>query len=189
MSEQALSPEQRQTLLEVARTSIDHGLVHGRPLQVDADEFEDALRTPRASFVTLKLDGQLRGCIGRLVSDIPLVVGVARNSYAAAFEDPRFDPVTELQSRSLSIHISVLTEPKPMSFTDEADLLRQIRPGVDGLVLESGRRRGTFLPAVWQTLPEPEHFLSQLKVKAGLPTDAWPSDVRVLRYTCESMAS
>ncbi len=189
MSEQTLNPEQRQTLLDIARTSISHGLAHGRAYPVGVDGFNEPLTARRASFVTLKHHDQLRGCIGRLVADTPLVVSVSRNAYAAAFEDPRFDPVTELQSRELSIHISVLSRAEPMSFTSEADLLDQLRPGIDGLVLESGRCRGTFLPAVWQTLPEPERFLAQLKVKAGLPPDAWPSDVRVQRYTSESVES
>ncbi len=187
MTQQTLNPDERATLIEVARTSISQGLLNGRALSVDPDQFKGGLTAVRASFVTLKITGQLRGCIGRLEPDGPLVCGVARNAYAAAFQDPRFDAVTDMESRELAIHISVLTRPEPMAFEDEADLLRQIRPGVDGLVLEAGRCRGTFLPAVWETLREPEKFLSQLKVKAGLHPDAWPSDVCVLRYTSESV--
>lgn len=187
MTEQTLNPDECATLIEVARTSISHGLLHGRALVVDAAGFNGGLIEPRASFVTLKIAGQLRGCIGRLEPDGPLICGVANNAFAAAFRDPRFDPLTELESRELDIHISVLSVPEPMTFEDEADLLRQIRPGLDGLVLEAGRCRGTFLPAVWESLSDPETFLSQLKVKAGLHPDTWPSDVRVLRYTSESV--
>lgn len=186
MADTTLSPSDQTILLDVARTSIGHGLAHGKPYSADPQRFDGVLAEPRASFVTLKIDGQLRGCIGRLEPNGPLVCGVAHNAYAAAFQDPRFDPLTEPESRQVRIHISVLSAPTPMVFTDEEDLLRQLRPGVDGLVLEAGRCRGTFLPAVWQTLPEPRQFLGQLKVKAGLHPDAWPSDAQVSRYTSES---
>ena len=186
MLDTTLSPSDQTILLDVARTSIGHGLAHGKPYEADPQQFDGVLTEPRASFVTLRIDGQLRGCIGRLEPDAPLICGVARNAFAAAFQDPRFSPLTEPESRHVSIHISVLTVPVPMMFTGEDDLLSQLRPGVDGLVLEAGRCRGTFLPTVWQTLPEPRKFLEQLKVKAGLHPDAWPADARVLRYTSES---
>tara|TARA_R110002111_G_scaffold118695_2_gene181364 strand:+ start:516 stop:1085 length:570 start_codon:yes stop_codon:yes gene_type:complete len=186
MPTQSISQEDRASLLEVARASISHGLTHRRPLAVDPDTFADGLARPGASFITLRIEGQLRGCIGRMEATGPLVRSIAQNAYAAAFEDPRFDPLTEPEYARIDVHVSVLTEPAPMRFKDEGDLLRQLRPGVDGLVLETGRCRGTFLPAVWETLTEPKHFLDQLKVKAGLHPDAWPEDVRVLRYTCES---
>jgi uncharacterized protein len=185
MTTQLIPARDRAALIEVARASIGHGLVHREPLAVDPADFGEALARPGASFVTLKIEGQLRGCIGRLESDGPLVRGVARNAYAAAFDDPRFGPLTEAEFARTDVTISVLSEPSPVTFDSEEDLLRQLRPGVDGLVLEAGRCRGTFLPAVWQTLPEPRRFLDQLKVKAGLHPDAWPEDARVLRYTCE----
>ncbi len=187
MTHPRFNSQERSTLLEIARTSISHGLVRHQSLDVNPGRFSGLLIEPRACFVTLRLDGQLRGCIGRLEPDGPLVCSVSRNAYAAAFQDPRFRPVSDLESRELSIHISVLSIPEPMTFRDEEDLLNQLDPGVDGLVLETGRCRGTFLPAVWESLPEPKDFLSQLKVKAGLHPDAWPSDVQVKRYTCESV--
>lgn len=174
-------------LIDTARTSIEHGLAHGRAPALDPSRFNDALNEPRASFVTLKIQGRLRGCIGRLKTDSPLIVGVSRNAYAAAFDDPRFDQINPLDWSKTRLEISVLSPPVPMTFESEEDLLQQLRPNVDGLVLESGRYRGTFLPAVWQTLPEPADFLNQLKVKAGLSPNAWPDDVRVMRYTSESI--
>jgi len=187
MQIQSIPQANRITLIEVARASISHGLSHREPLRVDPSSFDDALSCQGASFITLKIEGQLRGCIGRIQSSVPLVCSVAHNAYAAAFDDPRFEPLTSTEFARINIHISVLSEPEPVTFDDEDDLLRQLRPGVDGLVLESGRCRGTFLPAVWETLPEPKRFLDQLKVKAGLHPDAWPTDARVLRYTCESI--
>lgn len=186
MPEEILQPADRTTLIDVARTSISHGLMYHRPYEADPQQFDGALIEPRASFVTLKMDGQLRGCIGRLEADGPLVCGVARNAYAAAFQDPRFSPLTEPEIRHVRIHLSVLTPPTPLSFTDEDDLVHQLRPGVDGLVLEVGRCRGTFLPAVWESLHDPRRFLEQLKVKAGLHPDAELAGASVQRYTCES---
>lgn len=187
MTTDQIPSRDRTTLIEVARASISHGLAHRQPLTVEPAEFDGVLARPGASFVTLKIQGKLRGCIGRMEPDGPLICGVAHNAYAAAFEDPRFDPLTAPDFARIDVHISVLSLTTPMTFDSEDDLLRQLRPGVDGLVLEAGRCRGTFLPAVWQTLPQPRQFLNQLKVKAGLHPDAWPDDMRVMRYTCESI--
>lgn len=187
MPTQPIPAESRTQLIRVARASISHGLTYREPLAVEAEDFEGELSQPGASFVTLKIDDQLRGCIGRIQATGALVNSVAQNAYSAAFEDPRFEPLTDTEYAQVDVHISILGEPTPVTFESEADLLTQLRPGVDGLVLETGRCRGTFLPAVWDTLPEPQQFLNQLKVKAGLHPDAWPDDARVLRYTCESI--
>lgn len=188
MPTEKIDTPDRTSLLEVAAASIAHGFKHHKPMEIDPAKFSQALNQHRTSFVTLKIDGQLRGCIGRLEADGPLVRSVARNGYAAAFQDPRFEPLTEPLWRQTDVHIAVLSKTTPMNFQDEDDLLRQLRPGVDGLVLEAGRCRGTFLPAVWQTLPNPKQFLGQLKVKAGLLPDAWPKDIQISRYTCVSIS-
>ncbi len=181
-----LTPEERATLLAVARDSIAQGLERGSPLAVDPADYPEALRAQRAAFVTLHLAGDLRGCIGHLEAVAPLVRDVAENAYAAAFRDPRFPPVSPPEFGMLALHISVLTPPEPMTFSSEADLLAQIRPGVDGLILTDGRARGTFLPSVWESLPRPRDFLTQLKRKAGLPVDHWSDRVQVSRYETES---
>lgn len=182
----AFSPEARKTLLDLARRSIAHGLDRGTPLPVDPSDYPEPLRARRATFVTLHLHGELRGCIGHLEAVQPLVLDVAENAYAAAFRDPRFDPVSPQEAAGLRVHISVLTPPEPLTFASEADLLTQIRPGTDGLILTEGRARGTFLPSVWESLPAPRDFLNHLKRKAGLPADHWSDQVRVARYTTES---
>jgi uncharacterized protein len=187
MHTQTLTSQNRGVLIDAARSSIGHGLSHGRAQPLDPATYNGALNEPRASFVTLKIESRLRGCIGRLKADSPLIVGVSRNAYAAAFEDPRFEKMNPHDWSRTRLQISVLSTPVPMTFENEKDLLDQLRPGVDGLVLESGRCRGTFLPAVWQMLPDPASFLNQLKAKAGLSVDAWPDDVRILRYTSESI--
>ena len=112
----------------------------------------------------------------------PLINDIAEHAYAAAFQDPRFPPVTTGEVAELDIEISVLTKPIAMAFTSEEDLLNQIRPGVDGLILEYGFNRGTFLPSVWEQLPDVHSFFQQLKGKAGLPANWWNNDVKVSRY-------
>jgi len=187
-SSRNLTAEERRTLLTVARHSIQHALEHGSPLPITLSRYPESLRVKRATFVTLKQQEQLRGCIGTLVAIRPLVEDVAQNAYAAAFSDPRFPPLSPAELESLRIEISVLSPPEPMTFSSEVDLLKQLRPGVDGLILEEDGYRGTFLPSVWESLPRPEQFLQHLKLKAGLPSDYWSGTLRVQRYTTESFS-
>ncbi len=179
-----MTPDQQHHLLALARRAITFGVECGGRLR--HEETDPALCTPAATFVTLNLDGELRGCIGSLQAHRPLAQDVIENAYAAAFRDPRFTPVNAKELGQLDIHISILSATKPMQFRDEQDLLRQLRPGIDGLVLEDGHHRGTFLPQVWEALPAPADFLSQLKRKAGLPPHYWSPTLQVERYTVES---
>ncbi len=181
-----LDPEARSRLLELAHASIRHGLDHGRPLSVRAKDFPEPLRAQRASFVTLERQGALRGCIGHLEAVEPLVQDVAKNAFAAAFRDPRFPPLAESELAELALHISVLTPSTELEFESEQDLIAKLRPGIDGLILQEGAARGTFLPSVWESLPEPQQFLAQLKRKAGLPIDHWSERIRVFRYETEA---
>lgn len=185
-TEPRFDPAQRSQLKDIARASIREGLKQGRAIWVDTLRYEAELTAPGACFVTLHLDGQLRGCIGSLEAYRPLVEDVAENAYAAAFRDPRFLPLTEQEFADLDIHLSILSPAEPMTFTDEADLLSQIQPNVDGLVLEDQGHRGTFLPTVWESLPEKEDFWHHLKTKAGLPQNHWSDTLKVSRYTTES---
>jgi len=183
-----LTTEQRRTLLELARASIAYGLEHGRPLPVRTDDYEPALRPVRATFVTLDIAHQLRGCIGSLEAHIPLVEDVALHAFDAAFRDPRFPPVSREEAARLGVHISILSPNEPIEFSDEADLLRQLRPGVDGLVIAQGRRRATFLPSVWESLPDAVGFVAHLKQKAGIPPGPAQEPLRAWRYTAENIA-
>jgi len=184
-----LSPEHKQTLLDIARSSIDHNLVHQKPQAVKAEDFASELQEPRATFVTLMINQTLRGCIGMLEATRPLVVDVARNACAAAFSDPRFSPLSRAEFGLLDVHISILSPSAEIQFTSQDDLISQLRVGQDGLVLEEGRRyRGTFLPSVWDSLPDPVDFIRQLKRKAGLAPDYWSDTMRVYRYTTESIS-
>ena len=183
-----LAPELRRTLLHVARASIAHGLEQGGPLTVNPADYAAPLRQAGASFVTLTSNGVLRGCIGSLEACRPLVGDVSANAYAAAFQDPRFPPLSPPELERVRIQVSVLGKPVPMTFSSEEDLIARLRPYKDGLILEDGVRRGTFLPSVWDALPEPREFLRQLKLKAGLSRDYWSDTLRVYRYSTESFS-
>ena len=183
-----LTAQQQRQLLQVARESIRHGLDHGRSMAVDVQHYDEPLRRLAATFVTLHKSGDLRGCIGALQPYRPLLSDVAEHAFAAAFSDPRFPPLRREELDGIVISISVLGPPQAVAFTDEEQLIAQLRPAVDGVILEEGRNRGTFLPSVWETLPEPRQFLQQLKRKAGLPADYWSENLRVSRYTTHSFS-
>ncbi|MET0072699.1 AMMECR1 domain-containing protein [Candidatus Thiodiazotropha endoloripes] len=183
-----LSDQDRARLLDIANRSIDYGLKNHTSLEVKPEDYPETLRAIRASFVTLKLADQLRGCIGHLEAIQPVVCDVAGNAYAAAFRDPRFPPLTPSEREQVAIHLSLLTPSVAIEFSSEADLLAKIRPGIDGLILIEGIRRGTFLPSVWESLPNPRDFVDQLKLKAGLPSNYWSDSLEVMRYESESFA-
>ncbi len=168
-----LSTGEKKTLLRVARQAIEEKVLSGRTLPIDPADFPEQLREPGASFVTLTIGGQLRGCIGSVEAYQPLVEDVRDNAIKAAFGDPRFPPLSHPELDAIEIEVSVLTHPEPISFTDTEDLLRQIQPGVDGLILEYGYFRGLFLPQVWKQLPGKQEFMTHLSMKAGLPSDAY----------------
>jgi AmmeMemoRadiSam system protein A len=140
------------------------------------------LQQAGATFITLKKDGTLRGCIGSLQATRPLGIDVIENALGAAFRDPRFKPLTADEWAKCEVEISLLTPPKPLRFADEADLLAQIKPGEDGLILECDGRRATFLPQVWEDIPEVRVFLRTLARKAGLPDDTRLGRCRMWRY-------
>jgi AmmeMemoRadiSam system protein A len=175
--------EERRHLLELACSSIRHGLDRGCPIRPDLDDYPASLTRPGASFVTLTRNGELRGCIGALEARQPLLDDVAEHAYAAAFRDPRFEPVRHAELDRLALSVSVLGEPEELRFENERELLACLRPTVDGVILQEGDRRGTFLPSVWDSLPEPREFLTHLKLKAGLSPDYWSTGLRAWRYT------
>lgn len=178
--------EAQQRLLGLAHDSIEHGLTYGAVKKIDISNYPADLRQQKATFVTLTIERQLRGCIGMLEASRPLVEDVVHNAYAAAFSDPRFPPLTAKELPQLEIHISILNPAQVMQFTCETDLISQLRPGTDGLILQDGIHRGTFLPSVWDSLPRAEDFFRQLKLKAGLPSDHWSENLQVFRYTTTS---
>ena len=182
-----LSPQSREALLRVATSAIEHELEDRGPLEIDLSRYAPELQAAGASFVTLRADGELLGCIGTMQAREPLVTNVAKNAVAAAFQDPRFTCNRLTSLGGVDIHISVLSPLELVLVASEAELLARVRPGIDGLLIEDGVYRGTFLPAVWENLPDPVEFLAHLKYKAGLPTDYWSPTLKVYRYTAESI--
>jgi AmmeMemoRadiSam system protein A len=172
-------PRAGHVLIPLARAAI------ARELGLDEPAIEEHpwTRRPGACFVTLMREGSLRGCIGTLRAHRPLAEDVRSNATGAAFRDPRFPPLKADEFPAVSIEVSLLTPLEPLRFADEPDALRQLRPGVDGVVFEYGRHTSTFLPQVWEGLREPADFLAHLKYKAGLPPDFWDREVRLSRYT------
>jgi AmmeMemoRadiSam system protein A len=171
--------EQGTVLPALARAAIASEFGQRFP----ADEQAAWLRERGACFVTLTQRGELRGCIGTLEAHRPLLQDVRANAVAAAFRDPRFAPLGARELEQTEVEVSLLSPMQALAFASQADALAQLRPGVDGVVFEYGARRSTFLPQVWEQLPDVDDFMVYLKRKAGLPTDFWHADVRLQRYT------
>lgn len=183
--EQQLPLALRQQLVQLARNAIFDRLQNGSGPRIRVDDFPEPLRRTLASFVTINLNGQLRGCIGSLKAHRPLVEDIAQNAQAAAFHDPRFKPLTLAEYLQIDLHISILSEPAPVAAGSLAELLQVLRPGRDGLIIEENGRRATYLPSVWEQLPDAETFVKQLRIKAGLDPNGWTRATRVYRYTTE----
>ncbi|MDY6944815.1 MAG: AmmeMemoRadiSam system protein A [Pseudomonadota bacterium] len=182
----SLAPAQRAELLTLARASIDAALALGEFAPYEGEPLDPALNRPGASFVTLRIGTELRGCCGTVEATRPLHLDVWHNAWASAFADPRFPALTPEEWTGTRIEISVLSEPEPCDVRSESELLAVLRPGKDGVILQAGAKRSTFLPAVWEQLPEPREFIRHLKLKGGWPVDFWPADMQVWRYTTES---
>lgn len=192
-----LAPERRdrergRTLLDLARRALETGVRHGRiDPRPDEDDLAPWLLEPGATFVTLRLrdDGTLRGCVGSVEARRPLIDDVRENAVAAARRDPRFVPVEPSELPGISIEVSRLTTPEPLPVTGRDDALRRLVPGRDGVILSWSGGRATFLPQVWEQLPDPADFLAHLEHKAGLPPGTWAIsesfDVRLERYRAE----
>ena len=170
---------QGEILLPIARSSI------AETLGQEYKALEDApwLQQEAACFVTLTQQGQLRGCIGTLEAHRCLLDDVKNNARAAAFHDQRFSPITNEELKYTEIEVSLLSAMQALNFSDEQQALKQLQPGIDGLVFEYGRYRSTFLPQVWQQLPETTDFVAQLKQKAGLNADFCADEIKLYRYT------
>ena len=181
-----LTDEKGKELLELARKSLSHRMATSDEPSCPEDE---ALHVRAATFVTLKKDGKLRGCIGTLEPVGPLWEGVRDNAVNAAFHDSRFSPLQAGELQQIHLDISVLSEPTPLQYDGAEDLLVKLRPNIDGVILSDGRHRATFLPQVWNQLPDPSRFLDQLSVKAGLAPSTWrKKELEIKTYQVQSFA-
>jgi AmmeMemoRadiSam system protein A len=180
-----LKDQNREILRQVASDSVLHGLENGQALPVSLESYPGPLREGGAAFVTLKHGGRLRGCVGSYLPRRPLVEDVAENAFSAAFRDPRFPPLTRDEADGLEFHISLLSPMVLVEAESREELLRIMRPGVDGILLEDPPHRSTFLPQVWDQLPDPPTFLDELFLKAGLSRGHWSQTLQIHRYTVE----
>ncbi|MFH8080419.1 MAG: AmmeMemoRadiSam system protein A [Candidatus Aenigmatarchaeota archaeon] len=173
----------KEFLLSLARKSIEYFLEKRELMHVNEEELDNELKEKRPVFVTLEKHGMLRGCIGNLQPTEPLYAGVIKNAVAAAFYDVRFYPLSRDELDEVTIEISILSEPKKIEYKTVKELLRKIRRFKDGLIIRCGHRTATFLPQVWEKLPEKELFLSELCLKAGLKADEWKKgSLEVFKY-------
>jgi len=183
----SLAAEHCSTLLRLARQAVEQAAAGRAGPSPRLEDFPEALRAPRATFVTLTCHGGLRGCIGALQASIPLVEDVIEHARSAATEDFRFPPVRPEEAPEIEIEISILSEPAPLVYRDAEDLMARLRPGIDGVILVSGLHRATFLPQVWEKVPHASHFLDLLCEKAGLPPRAWhTAHPDILTYQVQS---
>ncbi len=174
-----MATDRGPTLLAIARGAIARQFGE----KVPPFELDQWLQEPGATFVTLQMHGKLRGCVGSLLAQRPLREDVETNACAAAFHDSRFAPLSRHEYPDIEIEVSLLSTMESLAFENQKHLLTLLRPGVDGVVLEYGWQRGTFLPQVWEQLPDPKTFLVHLKQKAGLSADFWSDEIQISRYT------
>ena len=185
MSEK-LTDGEKQILLRLAREAMEHGVRGKKVPPLDPNSLPPALHDDGASFVTLTIDDDLRGCIGALEAVQPLAEDVREHAVAAALQDPRFPTVEESELSRIRIEVSRLTAPVPLEYTTGEDLLKKLRPGIDGVILRDGYRRATFLPQVWEKIPQPAEFLDHLCRKMGVNQSLWrKGTLQVLIYQVE----
>jgi len=169
-----LTQEEGEYLLSVARKTIEEALFHKKGGTAPNEKLSSPrFSEKRGTFVTVTINGGLRGCIGHIIPQETLIEGVKINAINAAFRDPRFRPLSKEEFDKIKIEVSILTEPKPLSYTDANDLLNKLRPGIDGVIIKKGYHQATFLPQVWEQLPNKEEFLTHLCLKAGLDGNEW----------------
>ncbi len=186
MEEDKLTREEQVLLLQLARQALEEKILHNTTFRLDHESIPGKLQEIGASFVTLKKDGKLRGCIGTLEAYQSLAEDVCEHAISAALLDYRFPPLEAEELKDVSIEISRLTKPEKLYYTDSDDLLKKLKPGQDGVVLRDGIKRATFLPQVWEKIPDPGEFLSYLCNKMGVPANSWRrKKLEVLVYTVE----
>jgi AmmeMemoRadiSam system protein A len=181
-----LTLDEQKTLLRLAREAIEYRVRGEKPPPIPKESLTPHLREQGASFVTLTIQDQLRGCIGALEAHQPLADDVREHAAAAAFEDPRFPPLGKDELSRIQIEVSRLTRPSPLDYEDSGDLLSKLRPHIHGVILTDGARRATFLPQVWEKIPNPSEFMDNLCHKMGIGHQHWRNNhLDVFTYQVE----
>jgi AmmeMemoRadiSam system protein A len=176
VEEDKLTEEEGRCLLSVARQTIHQRLFNSERQDLPDSQASPKFSEKRGTFVTLTIDGGLRGCIGHIIPQESLLEGIRINAINAAFQDPRFRPLSRKEWERVKIEISILTSPEALTYSDAEDLLDKLRPGIDGVIIKKGFHQATFLPQVWEQLPDKKEFLTHLCMKAGLERDAWKKE-------------
>jgi AmmeMemoRadiSam system protein A len=182
-----LTLRDKQTLLETARHAIKYGLQYHKVPTLELEKYTPQLQNINASFVTLKEGNKLRGCYGRVEAFQPIIQDVAQHAFTAAFDDSRFSPVNHIEEPLIHISISLLSKSSEIVFDSEVDLIKQVLPNTDGLTLNYKNNAATLLPSVWLEIPKTENFIKLLKSEAGLAADFWHHQVRVFRFSCDTI--
>lgn len=187
MDSEKLTREQGEYLVSVARETIEQELFARKSGREEREGVPAIFHSKRGTFVTLTEKGCLRGCIGNIVPKETMLEGVRENAVNAAFRDPRFHPLRAKEWKDIKIEVSILTDPQPLPYTDAADLLNKLRQGIDGVIIKKGYCQATFLPQVWDQLPDKENFLVHLCLKAGLEGNAWKKgDLEISTYQVQA---
>jgi AmmeMemoRadiSam system protein A len=182
-----LNDKEGMCLLEVARKTIEQELSGSKPADKGETLDSPRFKEKRGTFVTLTINKNLRGCIGHIIPHETLMEGIKENAINAAFKDPRFNPLSMREWPNVRIEISILTDPAPLSYSGADDLLKKIRPGIDGVIIKKGFHTSTFLPQVWEQLPDKREFFTHLCYKAGLDGDEWKKgNLEVLTYQVQA---
>ena len=181
-----LNIEEKRILIELARKSIEHAVLKKNKFQAPAKWQIPKFNNKSASFVTLKINDDLRGCIGSVQPRQNLIADITENAVSSALKDPRFPPVTHEELEMITIEISILHDFELIENRGRENLLKIIKPNIHGLIIEENFRRATFLPSVWDALPTPEIFLGKLLLKAGLPGSYWSEKIKITLYKTES---
>ena len=184
-----LARHDQRELLRIAKQSLIEGVQHGCQSNIDPNSFSESLQKNVATFVTLHIKGNLRGCTGSIAANRSIAEDVAASAFTAGFKDPRFEPLTEMELGQLDISISALSPFETMSFVDQADVLRQMKPHAHGYLLKFADKRGLLLPSVWKSISDKAEFLKQLKHKAGLKSDFWDPGIQIQRFSATSFAA
>jgi AmmeMemoRadiSam system protein A len=186
MLETSLSQDEKEQLLDLAYQSVQAAVTSGKPPEVELEGLPPRLSEQQASFVTLRVEGVLRGCIGAIRARLPLAIDVIEHAAAAAQNDPRFSALKADELSNLELEVSVLSHPQPLDYQDPADLLHSLTPDIDGVIIQQGIHRATFLPQVWTKVSGPEEFLNRLCEKARLAPDVWQQErLEVFTYQVE----
>ncbi len=182
-----LTREEGEELITLARKTIETELFGGGASPEEGMDMPPKFQDKRGTFVTLTINGGLRGCIGHIIPSESVVEGVKKNALNAAFADPRFRPLTAEEWERVSVEVSILSDPRPLYYDTPEDLLNKLKPGVDGVIIRKGMKQSTFLPQVWEQLPDKNEFLTHLCLKAGLDGDAWRKDpLEVFTYEVQA---